>query len=56
MQVVDKFHLTLSSRFLTIKLYLDMLVRQNNIEAIRNALLSPPQGLDTMYDDIIDRV
>jgi len=38
------------------KLYLDMLASRNNVKAIRDALLTPLQGFDGMYDDVIHRI
>jgi hypothetical protein len=39
-----------------VKLQMDMLASQNNVDAIWEALRNPPQGFSAIYDDVMDRI
>jgi hypothetical protein len=35
---------------------MDMLASKHSADAIRDALLNPPEGFDAVYDDVINRI
>ena len=56
LQIAFENHRNLSERFLVVKLHMDALAQQNNVAAIRDALINLPQGFDAIYGDIINRI